>query len=172
MNKAGILRKVHGLQKATTQLPCEHSGLPLHLLNQALKAQTEAEIIRELPEEAALLTKRHLRAARSVKSAGDRLGATIDRLPIHAGQHHQRGYRHPRIIEFEGPLVALVEKYGPSEAFEHMSQGQLTKYQLADHKGSFEIRNVRTGEVEWPKPSPARRLISQMGDLLDGDSED
>jgi len=77
--------------------------------------------------------KRHDKYRRQQEYAS-RLGPATERLPIISKEESQRRERErpkKKSYEFEGPIEKLVEKYEtPKEAFEHMSMGQLMKYEL------------------------------------------
>jgi len=127
----------------------------------------EASAERDLPEHDALVTKHHLRHARRVQSAGRRLGETVDRLPIHQGEYHQKGHRDPKKVEFEAPLLALVAKYGPDTAGEHFSLGQHQKYErVVKPEGSVEYWNVLTGQREYPEETVIEAFKHRVQQLL------
>lgn len=128
------------------------------------------EVERELPEHDALITKHHLRHARRVQDTGRRMGATVDRLPIHKGEkaYHQKDHRVPKKLEFEGPLDKLIEKYGPAEADEYFSLGQHQKYQKKVNRetGGIEYWNINDGEREYPPQTVAEQLKHKIRQAL------
>ena len=68
-----------------------------------------------------------------------RLGPGAERLPILTEEEKERRRRERpqrRKIEFEGPIEKLIEKYQDSkEVFNHLSIGQLMKYELNEETG-------------------------------------
>ena len=84
------------------------------------------------------LEKRHDRYRRQQEYAS-RLGPAAERLPIISKEEReQRQKDRPkrRKIEFEGPIEKLIEKYkDPKEVFNHLSIGQLMKYELDEETG-------------------------------------
>ena len=89
-------------------------------------------------EEKTELEKRHDRYRKQQEYAS-RLGPAAERLPILSKEEQARREKskpaHKR-IEFEGPIEKLIEKYGdPKEVFEHLSLGQLMKYELDEKTG-------------------------------------
>lgn len=163
MSKSGLIRRVDQLQAERSKTVT--SKVPDSLIRKMEEEQREGEVLAGVPEENDLITRRHLRSAARVKAAGDRLGATVDRLPIRKAGSHQKGARIPKGIQFEGSLQTLIEKYGVEEAFEHMSNGQLTKYDLRRIGNRLEVWNTRTGAKEWPGPSPLDPLRKAIRDL-------
>jgi len=131
-----------------------------------IREYKQTEIEKELPELDGLVTKQHLRHARRIMSSGRRIGPTVDRLPIHTGSktYHQANYRAPKDFEFEGPILALVEKYGPTDAAMHFSFGQIRKYnqQVNPKTEVIEFWNVITGEREYPVMSLAEKLVFRI----------
>ena len=84
-------------------------------------------------EEKTELEKRHDRYRKQQEYAS-RLGPGVDRLPIISKEEQARREKSRptrKRIEFEGPIEKLIEKYkDPKEVFEHLSLGQLMKYEL------------------------------------------
>lgn len=84
------------------------------------------------------LEKRHDKYRRQQEFAG-RLGPAAERLPILTDEERQRREKERpkrRKIEFEGPIEKLIEKYkDPKEVFNHLSIGQLMKYELDEETG-------------------------------------
>lgn len=82
--------------------------------------------------------KRHDRYRRQQEFAG-RLGPAAERLPILTEEERERREKERpkrRKIEFEGPIEKLIEKYkDPKEVFNHLSIGQLMKYELDESTG-------------------------------------
>ena len=82
--------------------------------------------------------KRHDRYRRQQEFAG-RLGPAAERLPILTEEERVRREKERpkrRKIEFEGPIGKLIEKYkDPKEVFNHLSIGQLMKYELDEATG-------------------------------------
>jgi len=167
MSKTSILRRVDEIANAGQQAAAGTKNFSETQIRRAHELQSEAELLADVPEEEDLITKRHLRAARGVMSAGARLGATIDRLPIHKGDkpYHQKGYRRPKAIAFEATLPKLIETYGPFEAFDHMSNGQLVKYELKVIGNKIEVWNTVTGDREYPEASLLDTLREKIRDL-------
>ena len=81
---------------------------------------------------------RHDRYRRQQEFAG-RLGPAAERLPILTEEGRVRREKERpkrRKIEFEGPIEKLIEKYkDPKEVFNHLSIGQLMKYELDEATG-------------------------------------
>ena len=84
--------------------------------------------------------KRHDKYRRQQEYAS-RLGPAAERLPILTKEESEKRERERpkrRTYEFEGPIEKLLEKYGDSkEVFNHMSLGQLMKYELDEETGSI-----------------------------------
>jgi len=84
--------------------------------------------------------KRHDKYRRQQEYAS-RLGPAAERLPILSKEETERRARERpkrRTYRFEGPIEKLLEKYGdPKEAFNHMSLGQLMKYELDEKTGEI-----------------------------------
>ena len=84
------------------------------------------------------LEKRHDRF-RQRQEYASRLGPAAERLPIITKEEREeRKKNRPerRQIQFEGPIEKLIEKYkDPKEVFNHLSNGQLMKYELDDITG-------------------------------------
>ena len=84
------------------------------------------------------LEKQHDRFRRQQEFAS-RLGPAVERLPILTKEEQERRERERpkrRRIEFEGPIEKLIEKYvDPKEVFNHLSVGQLMKYELDGDTG-------------------------------------
>lgn len=84
--------------------------------------------------------KRHDKYRRQQEYAS-RLGPAADRLPILSRKETERRARERpkrRTYQFEGPIEKLLEKYGdPKEVFNHMSMGQLMKYELDEKTGAI-----------------------------------
>lgn len=82
--------------------------------------------------------KRHDKYRRQQEYAS-RLGPAAERLPIISKEESKRRERErpkKKSYEFEGPIEKLLEKYkDPKEAFDHMSMGQLMKYELDESSG-------------------------------------
>jgi len=82
--------------------------------------------------------KRHDKFRRQQEYAS-RLGPAAERLPIITKEESERRERarpKRRTYEFEGPIEKLLEKYqDPNEVFNHMSLGQLMKYELDKETG-------------------------------------
>lgn len=70
-----------------------------------------------------------------------RLGPASERLPIRTKEEiEQMKKERPqrRQISFEGPIEKLIEKYkDPKEVFNHLSIGQLMKYELDEETGQI-----------------------------------
>ena len=68
-----------------------------------------------------------------------RLGPAAERLPIISKEEQERREKERpkrRQIQFEGPIEKLIEKYrDPEVVFEHLSLGQLMKYDLDKETG-------------------------------------
>mgnify|MGYP001219037282 FL=1 len=84
------------------------------------------------------LEKRHDRF-RQRQEYASRLGPAAERLPIitkEEGEERKKNRPERRQIQFEGPIEKLIEKYkDPKEVFNHLSHGQLMKYELDDETG-------------------------------------
>ena len=82
--------------------------------------------------------KRHDKFRRQQEYAS-RLGPAAERLPILSKEESARRERERpqrRTYAFEGPIEKLIAKYkDPKEAFNHMSLGQLMKYELDEATG-------------------------------------
>ena len=98
------------------------------------------EILGHQAEEASKdpIEKRHDKYRRQQEYAS-RLGPAAERLPIISKEESQRRERDrpkKKSYEFEGPIEKLIEKYkDPKEVFNHMSMGQLMKYELDESSG-------------------------------------
>lgn len=98
------------------------------------------EILGHQAEEASKdeVEKRHDKFRRQQEYAS-RLGPATERLPIISREESERRERDrpkKKTYEFEGPIEKLLEKYEtPKEAFDHMSMGQLMKYELDEASG-------------------------------------
>ena len=81
--------------------------------------------------------RRHERYRRRQAEAS-KLGPAAERLPIMTPEERERREKlkvNRRVIQFEGPIEKLIEKYkDPEEVFKHLSLGQLMKYELKDGK--------------------------------------
>lgn len=68
-----------------------------------------------------------------------RLGPASERLPIRTKEEIEqmkKGRPQRRKISFEGPIEKLIAKYkDPKEVFQHLSIGQLMKYELNEESG-------------------------------------
>ena len=68
-----------------------------------------------------------------------RLGPTSERLPLRTKEEIEamkKDRPQRRQISFEGPIEKLIEKYkDPKIVFEHLSIGQLMKYELNEETG-------------------------------------
>ena len=84
------------------------------------------------------LEKRHDRF-RQRQEYTSRLGPAAERLPILTREERERRDKERparRDIQFEGPIEKLIEKYkDPKEVFNHLSLGQLMKYELQAETG-------------------------------------
>lgn len=84
------------------------------------------------------LEKRHDRF-RQRQEYASRLGPAAERLPILTKEEQERREKERpvrRKIQFEGPIEKLIEKYkDPREVFNHLSMGQLMKYELDEETG-------------------------------------
>lgn len=84
------------------------------------------------------LEKRHDRYRRQQEYAS-RLGPAAERLPIITKEEQEKREKSRpkrRKIEFEGPIEKLIEKYkDPKVVFDHLSIGQLMKYELEEETG-------------------------------------
>ena len=89
-------------------------------------------------EEKDELEKRHDRY-RARQEYASRLGPAIERLPILSKEEQERREKERparKEIKFEGPIEKLIEKYkDPKEVFNHLSLGQLMKYELEEETG-------------------------------------
>jgi hypothetical protein len=98
------------------------------------------EILGHQAEEASKdeVEKRHDKFRRQQEYAS-RLGPAAERLPIISREESARRERDrpkKKSYEFEGPIEKLIEKYDTlKEAFDHMSMGQLMKYELDEAAG-------------------------------------
>ena len=94
---------------------------------------------KEREEDKDEVEKRHDQYRRRQEYAS-RLGPAAERLPILSKEESERRARERpkrRTYEFEGPIEKLLEKYGdPKEVFNHMSMGQLMKYELDEETGA------------------------------------
>ena len=67
-----------------------------------------------------------------------RLGPAAERLPILSPEERERREKQKpnrKQLQFEGPIERLIEKYkDPVEVFQHLSLGQLMKYELKEGK--------------------------------------
>jgi len=71
---------------------------------------------------------------RTRQKALSELGPAADRLPIYKKEDREEEKK-TRTIQFEAPIKKLIERYrDPEEIFQHMSYGQLMKYELRDGK--------------------------------------
>ena len=71
---------------------------------------------------------------RTRQKAMSELGPAVERLPIYK-KEDRKEEKTGRTIQFEGPIKKLIELYrDPEEIFQHMSYGQLMKYELRDGK--------------------------------------
>jgi hypothetical protein len=104
------------------------------------KFRAKAEEISELYEEEdkTELEKRHDRF-RARQERASRLGPAAERLPILTKEESERREKERpqrRQLKFEGPIEKLIEKYkDPKEVFQHLSMGQLMKYELNEETG-------------------------------------
>ena len=104
------------------------------------KFREKADEISQLyeQEEKSELEKRHDRF-RARQEYASRLGPAAERLPIISKEEsEQRQKERPqrRQLQFEGPIEKLIEKYeDPKVVFEHLSLGQLMKYDLDEETG-------------------------------------
>jgi hypothetical protein len=84
------------------------------------------------------LEKRHDRF-RQRQEYASRLGPAAERLPIITKEEREKRQKNRpvrRQIQFEGPIEPLIEKYkDPKEVFNHLSHGQLMKYELDAETG-------------------------------------
>ncbi len=89
-------------------------------------------------EEKTELEKRHDRYRRQQEYAS-RLGPAAERLPILSKEEQERREKEKpkrRQLQFEGPIEKLIQKYeDPRVVFEHLSLGQLMKYELDEKTG-------------------------------------
>jgi hypothetical protein len=89
-------------------------------------------------EEKTELEKRHDRF-RARQERASRLGPAAERLPILTPEEKERREKERpqrRQLKFEGPIEKLIEKYkDPKEVFQHLSMGQLMKYELDEETG-------------------------------------
>ena len=89
-------------------------------------------------EEKSELEKRHDRYRRQQEYAS-RLGPAAERLPILSKEEQERREKEKpkrRQLQFEGPIEKLIQKYeDPRVVFEHLSLGQLMKYELDEKTG-------------------------------------
>ena len=104
------------------------------------KFRAKADEISELYEEEdkTELEKRHDRF-RARQERASRLGPAAERLPILTKEEKERREKERpqrRQLKFEGPIEKLIEKYkDPKEVFQHLSMGQLMKYELNEETG-------------------------------------
>lgn len=104
------------------------------------KFREKAAEISELyeQEEKTELEKRHDRF-RARQERASRLGPAAERLPILTPEEKERREKERpqrRQLKFEGPIEKLIEKYkDPKEVFQHLSMGQLMKYELDEETG-------------------------------------
>ena len=104
------------------------------------KFRAKADEISELYEEEdkTELEKRHDRF-RARQERASRLGPAAERLPILTKEESERREKERpqrRQLKFEGPIEKLIEKYkDPKEVFQHLSMGQLMKYELNEETG-------------------------------------
>jgi len=106
--------------------------------------------------------KRHDRYRRQQEFAS-RLGPAAERLPILSREESERRQKDRpkrKVIAFEGPIEKLIEKYGdPKEVFNHLSIGQLMKYELDEKTGCIYEKGelIFDGEkiVKGGPPRPA-----------------
>ena len=104
------------------------------------KFREKAAEISELyeQEEKTELEKRHDRF-RARQERASRLGPAAERLPILTPEEKERREKERpqrRQLQFEGPIEKLIEKYkDPKEVFQHLSMGQLMKYELDEETG-------------------------------------
>lgn len=98
----------------------------------------EADALAEDDEDKTASEVRHDRYRRK-QEFSSRLGPTSERLPIMSKEQIQKQAKDRakrRTIQFEGPIEKLLEKYGdPKEVFNHLSHGQLMKYELDEETG-------------------------------------
>ncbi len=96
--------------------------------------------IKEREEAKDEVEKRHDKYRKQQEYAS-RLGPTAERLPILSKEETERRARERpkrRKYAFEGPIEKLLEKYGdPKEVFNHLSRGQLMKYELDEKTGAI-----------------------------------
>ncbi len=89
-------------------------------------------------EDKSEVEKRHDRYRRQQEYAS-RLGPAAERLPILTKEEQERREKERpqrRQLQFEGPIEKLIEKYeDPKEVFDHLSLGQLMKYELDEKTG-------------------------------------
>jgi hypothetical protein len=89
-------------------------------------------------EEKSELEKRHDRYRRQQEYVS-RLGPAAERLPILSKEEQERREKEKpkrRQLQFEGPIEKLIEKYeDPRVVFDHLSLGQLMKYELDEETG-------------------------------------
>ena len=103
-------------------------------------AERAGDLLEHREQEAAKseVEKRHDKFRRQQEYAS-RLGPAAERLPIISKEESERrGRERPkrRTYEFEGPIEKLIEKYqDPKEVFNHLSLGQLMKYELDEESG-------------------------------------
>ena len=102
------------------------------------KNMDEADSLAEDDEDLTPSELRHDRYRRKQEFAS-RLGPTSERLPIMSAEEiaqKQKDRPKRREIKFEGPIEKLIEKYkDPKIVFEHLSIGQLMKYELNEETG-------------------------------------
>ena len=102
------------------------------------KKKDEADSLANDEEDLTPSELRHDRYRRKQEFAS-RLGPTSERLPIMSAEEIERKQKDRpkrREIKFEGPIEKLIEKYqDPKEVFNHLSIGQLMKYNLDEETG-------------------------------------
>ena len=101
------------------------------------KAEELGEYYQDV-EDKSEVEKRHDRYRRQQEYAS-RLGPAAERLPILTKEEQERREKDRpkrRQLGFEGPIAKLIEKYkDPKEVFDHLSLGQLMKYELDEKTG-------------------------------------
>jgi hypothetical protein len=120
------------MRKAGNQDPNERERAKFHE-----KADELAEYYDNV-EQKTELEKRHDRF-RQRQEYASRLGPAGERLPIITKEEREERLKNRperRQIQFEGPIEKLIEKYqDPKEVFNHLSHGQLMKYELDEETG-------------------------------------
>lgn len=167
-----IIRRIQNEARAADQKRIE-AAERIKELRQSIKSGEISEEEKNLPELEGLVTKAHLRHARRVASAGRSFGdGGVDKTLIRKAGYHQQGSRDPKIMEFEGSLLTLIQTYGPEQAQEHFSLGQATKYRVVKRtKGVIEFWNTRTGEREYPVQTSIDRLRERLSGGLPGSKD-